>query len=243
MSKIVSGTFHDCLDVFFQPYVDIVDSQCVGAEILIRGICNNQIITPDEFINLCEENGTISEIDLFSFRSGMKFIRDNQLLQPGRFRFSFNFSPCSFNRPDFATLLCEEVCRDVAPGIILEITESDIPLRNQAIRNAIRLREHGFLIAWDDVDSLNYTFRTLQYFKFDFAKLDKSLLANNKQSLIQNLITIYRDFNIDIIVEGVENETQLSMLHQLNVKYCQGFLFSPPITKSVFIERYFPKSG
>lgn len=243
MTKIAHGVFHDCLDVFFQPYIDIVDSQCIGAEILIRGVCNNQIITPDKFISLCEENGTISEIDLFSFRSGMKFIRDNHFLQQGRFRFSFNFSPCSFNRPGFAAMLCEEVCKDEASGIILEITESNIPLTNHASRNAIKLREHGFLIAWDDVDSLNYAFRTLQYFKFDFAKLDKSLLANNKSSLMKNIITVYHDFNTEIIVEGVETETQLSMLHQLNVKYAQGFYFSPPVSKTEFIERIFRNAG
>lgn len=44
-TKIADGFFHDCLDVFLQPCIDIIDSQCVGAEILIRGICNNQIIT------------------------------------------------------------------------------------------------------------------------------------------------------------------------------------------------------
>lgn len=242
MTKIAHGVFHDCLDVFFQPYIDIVDSQCVGAEILIRGVFNDQIITPDKFISLCEENGTISEIDLFSFRSGMKFIRDNQYLQQGRFRFSFNFSPCSLNRPGFAAMLCEEVSKDEAPGIILEITESNIPLTHHASRNAIKLREHGFLIAWDDVDSLNYAFRTLQYFKFDFAKLDKSLLANNNLSLIKNIITIYQDFNTEIIVEGVETETQLSMLHQLNVKYAQGFHFSPPVSRTEFIERIFRKA-
>lgn len=104
-------------------------------------------------------------------------------------------------------MLCDEVSKEEAPCIILEITESNIPLINHAIRNAIKLREHGFLIAWDDVDSLSYAFRTLQYFKFDFAKLDKSLLANNKWSLIKNIITVYNDFNTDIIVEGVEKET------------------------------------
>lgn len=243
MKKIMEGSVQDCLDIVFQPYFDIVDCRCIGAEILIRGICDNEIIPPDKFINLSEENGSILTIDLFSFTSGLQFLCENRLLQQGDLRFSFNFSPYSFNHPDFASLICSHISRDSAPGIILEITESNIPLNEHAIRNAIRLREHGFLIAWDDDDSLNYTFRTLQYFKFDFAKLDKSLLANGRASLIKNIINVYRDFKSDIIVEGVEQQAQLTMLRQMNVRYAQGFLFSPPVNRSEFIEKYISAGG
>lgn len=242
MNKIAEGNMQDCLDIVFQPFIDIIDSRCVGAEILIRGIYEHEIISPDEFINLSEVNGSILNIDLFAFRCGLQFIRDNQLLQKEHLQFSFNFSPYTFNLPHFASLLCAETSRDIASGIILEITESNIPLNGHAIRNAIRLRDHGFHIAWDDVDSLNCAFRTLQYFKFDFAKLDKSLLANNKKSLIKNIINVYRDFNTEIIVEGVEDSEQLSMLREMKVRYAQGFLFSPPVSKDEFIENIFNKS-
>ncbi|MBL7636510.1 EAL domain-containing protein [Atlantibacter hermannii] len=238
MKKIAEGHLQDCLDIVFQPLMEIGGSHCVGAEILIRGIYANETITPDKFINLSEGNGSISDIDLFCFRSGVQFICDNYLLAQRQFRFSFNFSPCSFNRPDFAALICKDISRDIARSIILEITESNIPLNNYAIRNAVRLREYGFRIAWDDIDSLGYAFRTLQYFKFDFAKLDKSLLANNRPSLIKNIISVYHDFNTEVIVEGVEEPAQLSLLRQMNVKYVQGFLFSAPVSKSEFIDKY-----
>ncbi|MEB6381619.1 EAL domain-containing protein [Leclercia adecarboxylata] len=238
MKKIREGSVQDCLDIVLQPFINIVDSRCIGAEILTRGIYDNEIITPDKFIRLSERNGSILSIDLFTFRNGLQFLYDNHLMEQGRFRFSFNFSPDSFNRPDFASMISKDISRDIAPYIILEITESKIPLNNHAIRNAIKLREHGFLIAWDDVDSLDYAFRTLQYFKFDFAKLDKSLLASDRKSLLKNIISVYHDFNTEVIVEGVEEQEQLSLLRQMNVKHAQGYLFSSPVSKSVFLEKY-----
>lgn len=239
LTKQIAASNVDCLDIVLQPYIDIVDFRCVGAEILIRGICNNEIITPDEFVSLSEENGSIFNIDLFSLRRGLEFLCNNNILQQGRFRFSFNFSPYSFNLPYFATSICREVSRDIAPNIILEITESNIPLNNYANSNALRLREYGFFIAWDDIDSLNYAFRTLQYFKFDIAKLDKRLLANSNASLIKNIINIYHDFNTEIIVEGIESQEHINILREMNVRYAQGFFLSPPVSKTEFIKKYF----
>lgn len=236
--KIATGNIDDCLDIVLQPYVDIVNFQCVGAEILIRGICNDEIINPDKFINLFEENGSIFKIDLFSFLSGLGFIYDNHLLSQNSFRFSFNFSPYSFNLPQFASSICRKVSRKIAPRIVLEITESNIPLNNYAISNVLKLRQHGFLIAWDDVNSLDYAFRTLQYFRFDVAKMDKSLLANGKLSLLKKIINIYHEFDTEIIVEGVELQEQIYILREINVRYVQGFFFSPPVSKTDFIKKY-----
>ncbi|MBZ0059528.1 MULTISPECIES: EAL domain-containing protein [unclassified Leclercia] len=241
INKISDGNVQGCLDIVLQPCIDIVDSRCVGAEVLIRGTYGNEMINPEEFISLSEANGSVLNIDLFSLREGVQFICDNDLLQQSHFRFSFNFSPYSFNLPDFASLICKEIDQKIAHHIILEITESNIPLNNYAIRNALRLREYGFLIAWDDVDSLNYALRTLQYFRFDFAKLDKNLLTNSKISLIKNLINVFHNFNTEIIVEGLEEQEQLSMLREMNVRYVQGFLFSPPVSKIDFIHSYSEK--
>lgn len=241
INKISHGHIQDCLDIVLQPCIDIVESRCVGAEVLIRGKCNNAMINPEEFISLSEANGSVLNVDLFSLRTGVRFICENDLLQQSHFRFSFNFSPYSFNLPDLGSLICGEIDQKIAPHIILEITESDIPLNNHAIRNALTLREHGFLIAWDDVNSLKHALRTLQYFRFDFAKLDKNFLTKSKISLIKNIINVYHDFNTEIIVEGLEQQEQLYMLREMNVRYAQGFLFSPPVSMVEFLHAYTEK--
>jgi EAL domain-containing protein (putative c-di-GMP-specific phosphodiesterase class I) len=42
-------------------------------------------------------------------------------------------------------------------------------------------------------------------------------------------VSLAKDFKLDTIAEGVEMETQLNWLKQIQCDYFQGYLFSPPV--------------
>ncbi len=54
--------------------------------------------------------------------------------------------------------------------------------------------------------------------------------------LIKIIINMAKIFKMDIVVEGVENNSQLEFIRENGAKLYQGFFFSRAIEESIFIE-------
>ena len=71
----------------------------------------------------------------------------------------------------------------------------------------------------------------------DIRKEDRSLvsgLGTNRGSseITAAVITLAHSLKLDVVAEGVENETQLEILRSQGCNKVQGYLFSPPIPAS-----------
>ena len=76
---------------------------------------------------------------------------------------------------------------------------------------------------------------------FDEIKIDKSILwnattENHGDILIGQIIGMVKQVKKEVVVEGVETMDQLKKLTELGCSYCQGFLFSKPLSESDFIQ-------
>jgi EAL domain-containing protein (putative c-di-GMP-specific phosphodiesterase class I) len=68
----------------------------------------------------------------------------------------------------------------------------------------------------------------------DGVKIDKSFISrieevNYKKSILSSIISLVKKMNLDAIVEGVEEESQLRYLEECSCTKAQGYLFSKPI--------------
>ncbi|MES9847068.1 MAG: EAL domain-containing protein, partial [Candidatus Thiodiazotropha sp.] len=73
----------------------------------------------------------------------------------------------------------------------------------------------------------------LRQFPFDLLKIDREFIHgvvadSNDASLVRAMIQLAHAFNIDVIAEGVENESQLAFLQQQGCDYVQGYLVGIP---------------
>jgi EAL domain-containing protein (putative c-di-GMP-specific phosphodiesterase class I) len=117
----------------------------------------------------------------------------------------------------------------------LELTESlvmDNPERSAQL--LARLREIGVGLSLDDFGTGYSSLAYLMRFPFDTLKIDQSFLRNNTQPqrpiILNSIVTMAHDLGLKVVAEGIESESDLNLLRQLNCEFAQSFLFSQPLT-------------
>lgn len=75
---------------------------------------------------------------------------------------------------------------------------------------------------------------------FDTIKIDKSILwgaetGSTGKAILENSARMIRQIGKQIVVEGVETENQIALLHTIGVDYLQGYYFSKPIPEDAFV--------
>lgn len=115
--------------------------------------------------------------------------------------------------------------------VTLEITESGLlstPALN--MENLIRLRMQGFGLAIDDFGAAHSSLARLCDLPFSQIKLDGSFVQKVNieprcQAAISSVIGLAEALNLELVIEGIETNSQLSLLQQLGCTIGQGFCF------------------
>lgn len=131
----------------------------------------------------------------------------------------------------------------VAPDQVeLEITETSIMSDTTRVKDALRqLRALGVKIAIDDFGSGYSSLAYLRNLDVDTLKIDKSFVLERGESgrngsVVKAIIDLAHIFDLDVVAEGVANETEWRRLQSDGCDRAQGFLVSPPVEPGV-VER------
>ncbi len=86
----------------------------------------------------------------------------------------------------------------------------------------------------------------LKELPIDFLKVDRSLVQATEVSpescvLLEALVTISNTYRIEVMAEGIENESQLSRLRELGCLFAQGCIFRRPIETAQGQPRFLPE--
>jgi EAL domain-containing protein (putative c-di-GMP-specific phosphodiesterase class I) len=101
----------------------------------------------------------------------------------------------------------------------------------QAIRNL------GFRIALDDFGTGFSSLRYLIDFRFDKLKIDRSFVSGmsrdgTAKTIVETVIDLGRALSMDVIAEGIEEESEALMMRFLGCHSMQGYYFSKPVPAS-----------
>ncbi|MBD0333980.1 MAG: EAL domain-containing protein [Cyanobacteria bacterium Co-bin13] len=238
------------LELYYQPQLEIATGRLIGLEALIRWQHPTLgFISPGEFIPLAEETGLIHDIGRWALRTACQ---QQQLWGQAGFpdlRVCVNLSPKQFYRADLPQLVWEALnAYDVPPACLeLEITESAaMQDMDSTIRMLGQLRQTGIRIALDDFGTGYSSLTAIKHFPLDTLKLDKAftqdLMDNPGDAAIaQTIVALGRGLGLTVIAEGVETESQLQVLLDLQCHCAQGYLFSRPLSAQGmmrFIQEY-----
>jgi EAL domain-containing protein (putative c-di-GMP-specific phosphodiesterase class I) len=91
----------------------------------------------------------------------------------------------------------------------------------------------------DDFGTGYSSLATLQRFRFDKIKVDRSFIRHLVQdtkavALLRAVIAMGRALDVVTNAEGVEDEGQLSLLHAEGCEEAQGYLFGRPMSAADF---------
>jgi cyclic-di-GMP phosphodiesterase TipF (flagellum assembly factor) len=127
-----------------------------------------------------------------------------------------------------------EANRAIAPSLVFEFRQDAVramgPIEHESLA---ALAERGFRFSMDNLIDLRIEPRELTARGFRFIKAPASLMLNRAGSAGANIhpadfSDLLGRFGIDLIAERIENEATVVDLLDYDVRFGQGFLFSPP---------------
>lgn len=226
---------------YFQPRVDVQSNMITGAEALVRWIHPERgMVSPGEFIPACEASGLIGTLGKFVLKQSVLAQRNWAALGYD-VKISVNLSPLQFGEETLVEELVQivEANNGKPENIELEITESVLLGNDQVTVDKLHaLVNFGFRVAIDDFGTGYSNLAYLHRYPLSCLKIDRSFVSQieTAQPIIELIISMARLFELDVVAEGVETESQLSMLREHDCQEYQGFLFGPPIDFQAFTD-------
>jgi cyclic-di-GMP phosphodiesterase TipF (flagellum assembly factor) len=223
------------IDLHLQPIVTLPQRKVRFYEAMSRlRTAGGDVVMAAEFISQAEAGGLMPKIDnLVVFRSVQVLRR--LLLKNREVGVFCNLSVATLTDAVVFPQLLEflDANRAIAPSLVLEFTQSGLraagPIETESLA---ALRACGYHFSLDNVTDLRLEPRELASRGFRFVKLRASLILNRAGLSADihpgDLPDLLGRFGIDLIAEKIENEGAVVDLLDYDVKFGQGFLFSPP---------------
>ncbi len=235
------------MHVVYQPQIELSSGICVGAEALLRwGRKNGKLVSPEIFIPLAEQTGSIIKIGEWVLEQACKQLRDWLDIGWRDFRLAVNLSTIQLLHEGLADTLARliETYR-IPPGILeLEVTETSLMQDiNAAGAQLLALRKLGVSIAIDDFGTGHSSLAYLKRLPLDKIKIDRSfvqdvLKSENDVAIVRTIIQLSHSLNLRVLAEGVETTDVEQLLVQLGCNEGQGYLYSRPINAESLLDKY-----
>jgi EAL domain-containing protein (putative c-di-GMP-specific phosphodiesterase class I) len=228
---------HGELVLYYQPVLDARTGMIEGVEALLRWQHPERgLMGPAEFLWLAEVTGMTNAVDLWVLKTACREVSEWHK-DGSDVRVAVNLSARPFQRPDLLDRIQEVLAETGLPPSMLqlEITETLAMQNAEASQSVLRgLKELGIRIAIDDFGTGYSSLSYLTTLPIDILKVDRSFvsgLGTNRGSaeITAAVISLAHSLKLDVVAEGVENETQLEILRNQGCNKVQGYLFSPPI--------------
>lgn len=241
------------IKVYYQPQFD-KNMQLKGCEALARWN-DNELgnLSPDEFIPISENTGLIIELGFYILNETFKVLHEWN--EKGRVlpNFSINISMRQLLNETFIkeveVLIQKYFChKNLEQKIFFEITEHVfVEDMHKVVIAMNRLKQLGISFSIDDFGTGYSSLSYLRELPIDELKIDKVFIAQLDESkksknMISTIITIAKNFDLNVVAEGVETVEQLDFLMAHECDACQGFYFEEALSKHMFEEKYIFKS-
>ena len=233
--------------LYFQPKFYIDTKMLCGAEALVRWQHPSLgFLYPNAFIPLFESNGFIVDLDYYIFEQVCIFLHDKLEKNIRLFPISVNFSREHFKADILPERLKSTVeSYHIPPQYIeIEITESAFTVIDKHFTSLLdRIRSYGFRLAMDDFGSGLSSLSLLCDLPFNVLKIDKDFFhskatTNRERIVISSTVQMAHQLDMEVICEGVETEEQADFLKSIGCNMAQGYLFSKPMSREGFVEKF-----
>lgn len=233
--------------MFLQPQINCESGKCYGAEALVRWQdLNGAFKQPSEFIPVLEKAGLIFKLDYFIWEKAVQKVSEWHEKGYTDFYISVNISVKDFYYGDLYSIFTGFVEKYNIPpkNLHLEITESVIIGDKLFHRSVLsKLRNFGFIVEMDDFGSGYSSLNALKEMSMDVLKIDMGFISktNNEERgkvIVSSIINMAKSLGMNVISEGVENQTQADFLKEAGSDVFQGYLFSKPISTEEFEIKY-----
>jgi cyclic-di-GMP phosphodiesterase, flagellum assembly factor TipF len=223
------------IDLYLQPIVTLPQRKVRYYEALSRLKADSgDLVAAGDFLQFAEAGGLMPKLDNLSVLRCVQVVR-RLLLKSRDVGLFCNLSSATLTDSGFAQFLeFVEANRAIAPALVFEFTQEAVramgPIEHESLA---ALAERGFRFAMDNLTDLRVEPRELTERGFRFIKAPAALLLNRVGAASTDihpadLSDLLGRFGIDLIAERIEAEGSVVDLLDYDVRFGQGFLFSPP---------------
>ncbi len=224
------------LRMFMQPVSDLRTGEIVRVEALARlKTAEGEVITPGQFLPALREDD-IHELFRRGLEQSLESLRGWHELGL-QIDLSINLPPATLVRPECAAWVRHALKQShVEPSFLtLELLETQ-DFNESAIDAAMaRLTAIGVKLAIDDLGSGYSSLKRLATLPFHTVKIDQSIVGNIRSdplktlSLMRTIVQIGKDFEIDVVGEGLEDADIIEAARILGCAFGQGFGLGRPM--------------
>jgi cyclic-di-GMP phosphodiesterase, flagellum assembly factor TipF len=223
------------IDLYLQPVVTLPQRKVRYYEALSRLKAENgDVVAAGDFIPYAEAGSLMPKLDELSVLRCVQVVR-RLLLKNRDIGLFCNVAGATLTDSSFPKFLeFMDANRAIAPALVLEFTQSAIramgPIEHESLA---ALAERGFRFSVDNLTDLRMDARELNERGFRFVKAPATLLFNRVGIASTDIhpadfSDLLGRFGIDLIAEHIETESTVVDLLDYDVRFGQGFLFSPP---------------
>jgi diguanylate cyclase (GGDEF)-like protein len=226
------------LELHYQPKVSLNDWEVIGFEALLRwNHPERGIVPPSQFLPLIEHTGLSPRVGDHVLARALDQLE--AWLEMGLdLSVSVNITARHLQEPDFAQRLSELLARHrrpLGPRLELEVLET-AALADIDISSAVLQRCAQLGVRWS-LDDFGTGYSTLTYLKrlpVQALKIDRSFVHNmlndaQDRAIVENVISLSRTFDCQVIAEGVEGPAQARLLLELGCAVGQGMGIAAPM--------------
>jgi diguanylate cyclase (GGDEF)-like protein len=227
----------DDLTVVYQPMFSVQTGNVVGLEALARWRHEGTDISPNQFVPLSEETGLVVALGERVLARVAEDAETILALDIPPIQMAVNISAQQLRSPSFL----ERVRRTQSAlghlALVLEVTERDV-VREDSLSQEVmaRLVTEGVEFAVDDFGVGFSSIGYLQSLPVQVLKTDRTFVADIEHSersanLLRSMLLMGRALGLDVVVEGVERQSQLDHLRGMrNEVFAQGYHLAPPMS-------------
>ena len=239
LKSIRYGLEHDQFELFYQPKINLLTQEMVGAEALIRWRHPERgLLSPAEFLHIIEN--TELDIELGEWVTATALAQLNDWRSAGLdIEVSINISGYHMESSYFVERLQQQLARypDLPFGKLqIEVLET-VALNDIAVVREIieTCRGLGVGFALDDFGTGYSSLSYLSSLPVDVLKIDQSFVRDmledkGDMAIVQGIIALARAFNRQTVAEGIETEDHYRVLLDMGCELGQGYGIARPMT-------------
>ncbi|QKF74034.1 PAS sensor-containing diguanylate cyclase/phosphodiesterase [Aliarcobacter faecis] len=228
--EIKKALAEDRIICFYQPIVNVNDSEILAYETLVRlKDSNGNIISPFKFLNFSKK------IKLYHKISQRVILNACNTFKRKRDFFSINLSIDDIKNKETVDFIIKTLKKTrTASRVTFEILESEgIENYDEVLDFINKVKLIGAKIAIDDFGSGYSNFEHLLKLNVDYIKIDGSLIknitSNEKQKIIIETISSFaKKIGIKTVAEFVETQEIFNHLKELEIDFAQGYYIGKP---------------
>ena len=223
--------------IAYQPKLDLVTKEIVGAEALVRWTHPEKgPISPVEFILAAEQSDRIEKLTAYVMEGAIAAAATvNKRGIP--FQVSVNLSARLIDNPSLVSSVTELLEKHSLPPsrLTLEITETAaLTTSGTSLGALLELRYIGVDISIDDYGTGMSTLDYLKKIPATEIKIDKSFVqaiekSHSDKLLVHSTIQLAHSLGQKVVAEGVEDSETLASLERMGCDLAQGFLIGRPM--------------